>query len=174
MLNRIKQVFAALTAKISAADRAFVDKYLTDSEQRLFWQMNLPDQRHALNVAYTAVGFLEIGKVNKLLLIRCCLLHDVGKIRGDVSTFDKIITVLAHKLTPKWAAKWGRLGRGGKLDNLRHAFYVYFHHAERSAQMLLAGGTSGLLIDIIRSHHQPPAEGDLAELVLLRRADNKN
>jgi putative nucleotidyltransferase with HDIG domain len=174
MLNRVKQVIAAVTAEITAYDQAFVAKYLTDSEQKLFWQMNVPDQRHALNVAYTVLEVPKTGEVDELLLIRCSLLHDVGKIKGDLSTADKIITVLAHKLAPVWAARWGRPGRGNILDNLRHAFYIYFHHAERSAAMLLASGTTGRLIEIIRRHHQPASSHDPAELVLLRKADNKN
>jgi putative nucleotidyltransferase with HDIG domain len=174
MLNRVKQVIAAITAKITAADRAFIAKYLTDSEQVLYWKMNVPDQRHALNVAYTALDFPETGEVDELLLIRSALLHDVGKIRGDVSTLDKIITVLAHKLAPHWAYEWGRPGRGNRFDNIRHAFYIYYHHAERSAEMLLAAGTTGILINIVRRHHELPDAGEPAELALLRKADNKN
>jgi hypothetical protein len=108
------------------------------------------------------------------LLMRCSLLHDVGKIKGDVSTFDKIITVIAHKLVPHWAYEWGRLGRGSKFDNLRHAFYIYFHHAERSAALLVAQGTTGIVIEIVKKHHQQPATYDPLELVLLRKADNEN
>lgn len=174
MLNRLRQVASAVTAKISEADRGFVASYLTDSEEKLFWQMNLPDQRHALNVAYTALAFPEIDHVDEYLLIRCSLLHDIGKIKGDVSTLDKIITVLVYSLFPRWASRWGRYGRGSKLDNLRHAFYIYFHHAERSAALLYAAGTTGILLDVIRRHHQPPIAGEPLELNLLRKADNKN
>lgn len=174
MFSRVKQVIAAVTAKITPDDQAFVAKYLADNEQELFWHMNVPDQRHALNVAYSALALSDIGKVDKCLLVRCSLLHDVGKRAGDVSTFDKIITVLAHNIVPLWASKWGRLGRGSKLQNLRHAFYIYFHHAERSAAMLVSQGTTGSLIDIVQNHHQPPGKDDPAELILLRQADNRN
>jgi len=173
MFNRIKQVFAALTATITQNDRQFVDRHLDSKGQNLFWGMNLPDQRHVLNVAYTALQLAEsYSKVDIALLIRCALLHDVGKCKGDISTFDKIITVIAYWLLPSWTEKWGRLGRGSKLSNLRHAFYIYYHHANRSATMLQEIGESRQLIEIIAKHHKTPADNDPLELILLRKADS--
>ncbi|GMA97903.1 HD domain-containing protein [Pelosinus sp. IPA-1] len=173
MFNRLKQVIAALTAKITQEDRNFVSFYLSSPAEGLFWNMNVPDQRHALNVAYTALDLAKSHpKIDAILLVKCALLHDVGKIKNDVSTFDKIITVIGHRLAPSWAKKWGRLGRGNKLSNLRHAFYVYFHHAERSAAMLRDIGECPQIIEIVRIHHKTPAENDPLELVILRKSDN--
>jgi putative nucleotidyltransferase with HDIG domain len=175
MLNRIKQFFSAVTAKITGPDREFVDKSLYGDEKALFFGMNVPDQRHALNVAYTALDLAQKGEsVDRRLLVRCALLHDVGKVRGDVSTFDKVITVLAQHFAPDWAKKWGRYGRGGRLDNLRHAFYTYYHHAERGAQLLTAVGSEPQLISIILRHHELPAAIEASELKLLRQADSLN
>ena len=131
MWNRIRQVISALTAVIEPQDRRFIEAHLEKEEQKLFWQMNLPDQRHVLNVAYTA---LQLSKahlhIKHELLVKCALLHDVGKIKGDVSTLDKIITVLAHNLFPAWAKRWGRCGRGGgrrgRRQNLdRHGYCAF-------------------------------------------------
>lgn len=173
MLNRIKQVFAALTASITKKDREFVDLYLNFKAQKLFWAMNVPDQRHALNASYTALHLAEGQKnVNAKLLVKCALLHDVGKVKGDVSTFDKIITVIGDLFLPNWARKWGKQGRGNKVSNLRHAFYIYFHHAEISAAMLKDIGECPELIEIIDKHHKAPAENDPLELTLLRKSDS--
>lgn len=173
MLNRVKQVFAALTAKITDNDRSFIAEQLNQQEQILFWGMNLPDQRHSINVAYTAIK-LAMGqpRINSAVLIKTALLHDVGKVKGDVSTVDKIITVIAHKLNGKWAEQWGRLGKGNKLKNLRHAFYTYFHHPQRSALLLTAINEDPLVVEIVSRHHKAPAETDPPELCILRRADN--
>jgi len=164
---------AALTAKVTDADREFIAKRLNLNEKKLFYGMNLPDQHHALNVAYTAI---ELAKnyptVDKEILVRCALLHDVGKQRGDVSTWDKIITVIAHKIFPAKAKAWGRPGRGSKVSNLRHAVYLYFHHPMRSAEMLLAIGTEQKIADIIRLHHTAPLDDDSLELIILRQADD--
>ena len=174
MFTRVKQLFAALTASISQQDRTFVNLYLSSKEQKLFWAMNLPDQRHVLNVAYTALHLAKQQKhhVDVVLLVRCALLHDVGRVKGDISTIDKIITVIGDYLFSNWMRKWGKQGRGGKISNLRHAFYVYFHHAAISAAMLRAIDESPEVVNIIAKHHKAPAENDPLELMLLRKSDN--
>lgn len=175
MLKRVKQVIAAVTAVITLEDELFLKKYLDTKEQTLFWGMNLPDQRHVLNVAYTALELAKNQeKIDEKLLIKCALLHDVGKIKGDVSTADKIMTVIGHKLSPQWAKNWGRLGRGNKLANLRHAFHIYFHHAQRSATMLEKIGANSQVVNIVAKHHKAPEVNDPLELVILRQADDLN
>ena len=159
MLNRVKQVVAALTAKISERDRNFVNNRLNVPEQKLFWRMNLPDQRHALNVAYTVLDMAESRPdVNTEILVKSALLHDVGKVKGDVSTADKIITVLAHKFAPQWAEQWGRLGKGNSIANLRHAFYIYFNHAGRGADMLKEIGVDRRIVELVQKHHNTRVE----------------
>ncbi len=171
----MKQVAAALTASLTAADRAFVAGNLTPDEQRLFFAMNLPDQYHALQVARTALSLATgRGDVDRELLLKGALLHDVGKVKGDVSTFDKVAAVVAHRFAPGRAAGWGRPGRGGKVANLRHALHVYFHHPERGAALLTAIGGDERLAGIIARHHQPPAAGEPPELTLLREADERH
>jgi len=173
MINRVKQLFSALTASISTADQEFVDQHLTAEEQSLFWQMNLPDQRHALNVTYSAQSMAkELYGIDRTVLLKCALLHDVGKMRGDVSTIDKVITVLAHTCCKSWAESWGRLGRGNRLQNLRHAFFIYFHHGERGAELLTSIHAEHRIVEIIRQHHKAPADNDPPELAILRKADN--
>ncbi|MEG6586378.1 HD domain-containing protein [Dendrosporobacter sp. 1207_IL3150] len=172
MLTRIRQVLSAFTAYINSKDKAFVGKYLTKAEQDLFWGMNLPDQRHSLNVAYTAIKLAEGSAIDRILLIKCALLHDVGKVKGDVSTLDKIITVAAHMIAPEWAKNWGREGRGSKIDNLRHAFYIYFSHPAKSARFLLEAHSGQQVVSIVLQHHKTPAEQDPPELTILRDADN--
>lgn len=175
MWRRAKQVFAALTAKMTAADREFVASWLTPAERALFFAMNLPDQCHALRVAHTARA-IAAGRegVDAGLLTRCALLHDVGKVKGDVSTFDKTFAVLAHRFAPGIAQKWGRPGRGGRVANLRHALHVYFHHPERSAALLADIDGDERLIAIIRRHHLPRSPGEPAELTILRQADDRH
>lgn len=175
MLTRVRQVFCAFKARISQADRAFVERSLQPPEQALFWGMNLPDQRHALNVAYTARQMADgMTGVDRRLLTKCALLHDVGKVYGDVSTADKILTVIAHRLAPRWAKQWGRAGRGSILQNLRHAFYVYFHHPARSAALLQQAGTDPSVAAIVAKHHAAPAQDDPPELAILRQADHQH
>lgn len=173
MANRIKQVFAALTAEVTAADHSFIRENLRAEEQSLFYGMNLPDQRHALNVAYTALELVRNKPgIDTELLVKVALLHDVGKVRGDVSTMDKILTVIAHRFAPRWAEGWGRRGRGSKLANLRHAVHTYYHHPEQSAEMLAAIGSREEIVEIVRRHHEDQQPGEPFELAILRQADD--
>ncbi|MDD4602056.1 hypothetical protein SDC9_11315 [bioreactor metagenome] len=175
MFKRVRQVAMALTAKITDTDRDFIDEHLSVPEKALFWDMNLPDQRHALNVAYTALHLAPRQlSINLEILVKSALLHDVGKIKGDVSTLDKIGTVIAHKILGQKVKRWGRPGRGSKLANVRHAVYTYFYHPKRSAELLNSIGEDPLIVEIVRKHHKAPAESDPPELSLLRKADNMN
>lgn len=175
MLNRVKQVWSALTAQVTPADRAFVAAHLNDREQTLFWAMAVPDQRHALNVAYTALSLAAARPgADKALLVKCALLHDVGKRRGDVSTLDKILTVVVYTLWPRGATKFAAPGRGGRVQNIRHAFYIYRHHAARSAALVRQAGTASPVAEIISRHHAPPIPEEPLELTLLREADGEN
>lgn len=175
MLNRVRQVWSAINARVTPADEYFVRQHLRERELALFWAMSLPDRRHVLNVAYTAIRLAEGSEsLDGKLLIRCALLHDVGRQNGDVSTIDKIIAVLLHKLLPRAAKTLAREGRGGRVANLRHALYVYFNHPQRSAALLQTAGAEEILIAIVARHHKAPADGDPTELVLLRQADGLN
>ena len=150
--------------------------------------MNIPDQRHALNVARTALKlwtdvckeqkigdeFPAVSAGDRRLLLKAALLHDVGKVKGDVSTGDKIIAVLLDRCFPRAARRWGRLGRGHVLNNLRHALYIYYHHAERSAAMLEACDAEAAVVDLVRRHHQAATVDDPPELTLLRQADDRH
>lgn len=173
MLKRIKQIIAAVTAKISFADHEFIAEKLSLSERELFYAMNLPDQRHVLNVTYTAMQLAgNRSDVDMRLLLKCALLHDVGKVRGDVSTADKVIAVLADKFFSQAAKSWEKEGRGGKIDNLRHALYIYYNHAIRGAAMLLKAGAAPEVAGIVKQHHLSAQACDPPELQILRRADD--
>ena len=56
MLYRLRQLFAALTARIADADRALVARILTPAELRLFERMPRYDQRHCLDVYRTLLA----------------------------------------------------------------------------------------------------------------------
>lgn len=173
MSNRVKQFVAAVSAQITAQDRVYIGRFLQPEQQQLFWRMNLPEQRHALDVAYTAQRLAD-GRagLDHNALIQAALLHDVGKMRGDISIADKVMTVVADACCPRIARKLSKEGRGNKLSNLRHAMYVYYRHAERGAAMLAACGADPRLIEWVRCHHEPPSDADPTELELLKAADN--
>lgn len=170
---RVKQFWAAITARVTIEDSLWVNGILSAREANLFWRMNLPDQQHAIRVAKSAMKLAKEAAeaIDHRLLLRGALLHDVGKVYGDVSTADKVITVLGHKFAPRMMRSWGREGRGSRIDNLRHACYVYFHHPQRSADFLRMIGAEQELIELVLHHHDKMTNEERTELTLLRQAD---
>ena len=172
MIRRIKQFFTAVSARLTEEDRAYVDRFVAPGLRELFMGMGVPEQRHALNVAYTAQR-LAAGRSDICLdrLLQAALLHDVGKRRGDISVADKVMTVLVDSLMPGAARRLAREEEGG---GWRHALFIYYHHAGRGAKLLAVCGADPELVEWVRRHHEPPAPEDAPELILLRTADELN
>ena len=72
--------------RLSPYNRAFARRYLDDAGWFLFSQMSIMDQRHTLRVArYIArKAVLQMGIANLHELIQAALLHDAGKIKGEI------------------------------------------------------------------------------------------
>lgn len=174
MLRRASQFFHALTAHLSAEDRAFVETWLPEEAARtLFGAMTIADQCHALRTARTAdkLRFASpAGAVaDRRLLIRTALLHDVGRQKGDMGTGGKVLTVLLAAALPHWAEARGEKASGG-LASLLH---VYYHHPEIGAARLRQIGLSDEA-RLVARHHAPADADDPPELILLRQADRLN
>lgn len=167
MIKRVKQFFRALAAQVTAEDGKYISSHLSSDEQKLFFAMSIPDQCHSLRVAYTIERLVIEDKKNidREFLIRCALLHDVGRVKGDMSIAGKIFSVLVSEFFPRLA---DRLELGGNK-----LIYIYRHHAEIGARKLQK---LGLYKEskIIAKHHSPPQPDDPKELKLLRLADEEN
>lgn len=165
--GRVKQFIRAVTARVTVDDGKYISAHLNAEEQKLFFAMSVADQAHCLRTAYRVERLVIEDKrgVNREFLIRCALLHDVGRRAGDLTILGKIFVVLITSIAPKFAE---RLEINGN-----HALYVYHHHAELGAQKIQR---IGLFKEakIIAKHHAPPKPEDPLELKLLRVADNEN
>lgn len=167
IIKRAKQFFRALTAEVSAEDGKYISAHLDGAEQKLFFAMSKVDQCHSLRTAYTIERLVIEDKqgVDKEFLIRCALLHDIGRVKGDMSIAGKIFAVLIVEFAPNFADKLERRGN--------RAIYIYRHHAEIGARKL-----QKLKLyreaKIIAKHHSPPKPDDPKELKLLRLADEEN
>ena len=175
MRKRIRQFIRALGARITPADRAFIGEYLTSAEQEVFFGMSVQDQFHCRWVAHDIV-ILANGRtdVERRFMIRCALLHDVGRRWGDVSTWDKIDAVLLHYFFPEQTRAWAKDGRGTRLENLRHALHVSACHPQRGVDLLRPIGVEPELLAVIGAHHNSPTVKDPPALTLLRQADDLN
>lgn len=172
--RRIHQFYTAVQAAVRAEDKVFLKKYLSEQEQVLFAEMGLPEQRHCLDVAYTAIQLASgLPGIDNGLLLRCALLHDVGKKKGDIPVLYKVLTVLANHFFPRKSRELARQSVADERRDFRHALYIYYYHGELGREKLLAMHLSELA-EIVGKHHKAPTEKDPLELLLLRQADEQN
>lgn len=152
---------------MTVEDGRYIATHLNAAEQKLFFAMDEIDQCHAIRTAYAIERFAIQDKqdIDREFLIRCALLHDVGRMKGDMNLPGKIFAVLVTEFFPSFA------------DNLElkgnRVIYVYRHHAELGAKKLQE---IGLFREakIVAKHHFPPLPNDPKELKLLRLADDKS
>lgn len=167
VIKRVLQFVRAVTARVSVEDGKYISAHLNAEEQKIFFEMSIADQVHSLRTAYTVERLIIEDKrgVDREFLIRCALLHDVGRRNGDLTIKGKIFAVLITSIAPKFAE---RLELNGN-----RALYVYHNHAEIGARRLQK---LGLFKEakIIAKHHAKPKPDDPFELKLLRLADNEN
>lgn len=177
-MQRVIQFWRAINAHLSGSDFDFINIYLNKKEQNLFFAMRLYDQRHVLNVAYTARRLAQknSANINEKLLMKVCLLHDVGRTAEDIFLFDKVFAVLLDKYLPKTAhklAKYNNSRNRSFWKKRRHALFIYYHHAAIGAEKLQKIKLYDIA-EIIKYHHAPPKYGDCRELIILRKADSLN
>ena len=172
ILQRGKQFFLALGAKVTAADEAFFTHWLPERQAReLFLSQTAPDQKHALRVAYTAQQLARGKTLDLPLLLRAALLHDTGRTAADMSTMGKVFAVI---LTKVFSASWlKRKALKHRHKFLWHIIYIYYFHPQIGAEKLRQ---AGLLqeAELVAGHHLPAAKNEPPELTILRQADNLN
>lgn len=183
MIKRIRQFWRAIKAKLTVEDKVFIDKYLNDEEQKLFFAMRVYDQRHVLNVAYTAQKIIEQKQYENIdcnLLIRACLFHDIGRTAKDICLMDKVTSVLLGKFLPQKSKQWASEAEKLKLNKeksfwqkRRYALYIYYNHARLGAEKLSGLGLNNIA-EIIRYHHDKVDCKACSELQILCLADSLN
>ena len=172
ILQRIRQFYYAITGRLSSEDREKITQYLPAEAVSLFDAMHPADQYHAFRVARSAAALCDIAadpSIDRDLLIRCALLHDIGRQKGDMDIWGKVFDVLMMWWRPQFARRWAAAQHG----RFRHALFIYLAHPSIGAEKLIAIGMKREA-EIISLHHTPPSPVDCRELCLLRYADEKN
>ncbi len=158
---RARQFLQALTARPGVQDHIQAKVHLAANLHPLFETMTRAEQAHGLRVLRR---LLDQGQRDPDLLA-AALLHDVGKTRAPLTVWERIVVVLARKLTPRLVR---RMGQSEPLG-LRKAFVVAERHPQWGADMLERAGGSLRLVRLVRYHQEaPPASMSTCERSLLR------
>jgi hypothetical protein len=157
--TKSRQFARHVRARVSLAERASLDAWLTPAEARLFDAMHVADRRHGLD----AVASLPANGVIDRDVLVAGLLHDAGK--AATGLWPRVAWSLGEAWGPwAWRVAGGFPGMSGALARLRD-------HAERSAAMAAEAGCSTRTVELIR-HQDAPVDPEFGEL--LRIADETN
>jgi len=142
---------------------------LTDSQMKLFTQMQASEQNHSLRVLR---AIQKQGETNPDLLV-AALLHDVGKIRYPLRLWERVFIVLGKKFFPERSAVWGQM----KPQSWSRPFVVAAQHPLWGGELALEAGTTPQAVRLIRHHQNKSANPTVDQteahlLSVLQNADN--
>jgi hypothetical protein len=162
MFYRAQQFFQAiLPKKIRLEEFDWVHKILPSSALPLFFAQSLPDQRHALDVA------LDINSSNRSShnLLIAALLHDCGKSRNPLKTWERIYIVLAQQAPRK---VWNFLLHSTSF--LSSPLLTAENHPAWGSEFAHKAGLDPEIVELIRLHHCPKTSTGR----ILYEADNRH
>jgi hypothetical protein len=140
-VHRVEQFFGHLTARVRPDEAALARGILTPQTWPLFAAMPRADRRHALDVAQRlmAAGHDDVD------LLSAALLHDAAK-GHRMRLWHRVGGVLLEALAPGVLARMA----SPKPSSWRHPFHLYLHHADLSAEAVLAAAGAARCADFIR------------------------
>jgi len=160
---RVRQFWHAIFARPTSEDLSLATSLLTIPQTRLFEQLQPSEQVHSINICRRLI---QQGETQPDLLV-AALLHDVGKSRYPLHTWERALIVLAGALFPQKTKTWGQ----GQPQGWQRAFVVAQRHPTWGAEMVAGAGASPLTVTIIQRHQdpaQPKNSRDATEEMLLR------
>lgn len=106
----------------------WVSEVLNQSELALWKQMSNPDQRHSVYVGERFVALLPNATQQEIAGV---LLHDIGKIESQLSTFERVIATVVGPRSAR--------------------FRSYYDHERIGVELLTRAGSSAQTIDVLSS-----------------------
>ncbi len=150
MLYRISQGLLSLFAFARPVDFELAGRYLNAAQVALFARFKRVEQLHSLNVLR---AILAQGETPRDLAV-AALLHDIGKVRFPLMTWQRTLIVLVRAFTPSSFARWTDQEY---TDFWRRPFVVSVYHPRWSAEMVAETGASETALWLI-AHHQDSYE----------------
>jgi hypothetical protein len=172
VVYRAKQFWLAWRAQsLTEDDLAPARSILSKRQMQLFTRLQPSEQIHALQVLQTVQ---QQGENNPDLLT-AALLHDIGKVRAPLKTWERVVIVVGKTFLPKQSKKWG----SGQPIGLKRPFVIAEQHPAWGGEMASDVAASPITISLIRRHQSPddflpvsPQEEQL--LKILQDADHQN
>jgi hypothetical protein len=158
-MHRVEQFFSHVTARVAPDEAALARRVLPDSAWPLFAAMPVADRRHALDVVHR---LLAAGWDDPELLA-AALLHDAAKGRR-MRLWHRVSGVLLEAFAPRLLARLA----SPDPRSWRHAFHLYLHHADLSAEAALAAGCGERTAAFIRG---TATQADAQQAAALHAAD---
>ena len=170
---RLGQFFAHLRPRpLTPAEKAEVEGVLGAGLAQLFRRQTAGEQAHSLRVMRT-VAKAGGPYAARRELLQAALLHDVGKSVAPLSLADRAVVVLARRLAPGAAQRWGE----GEANGWRRPFVTARQHADWGADLCAEADALPLMVDLIRRHQTPlanPAKPEDEMQAALQAADDDN
>jgi hypothetical protein len=168
---RIRQGLRAVFAFSQEVELPLAAEYLTPELMELFQRMRRSEQLHSLNVLRDV---LAQGSTPRKLAV-AALLHDVGKSRYPMGTWQKTLAVVVRAISPNLFERWSK---GSPANLWNRPFVVYVDHPTWSAKLIADAGASEDAVWLVM-HHQESADQwknhPLATLLRqLQQADDSN
>ncbi|MCY3864095.1 MAG: HD domain-containing protein [Chloroflexi bacterium] len=149
-VHRFAQGAGALFAFARSPDLDLARRHLSPCEYHAFRLMSRSEQLHSLNVLRKA---LKADPAAPRSLRTAALLHDVGKSRCHLSTWQKTFAVIIEAIAPRLSR---RLSEDETISFWRAPFVVRRHHAKWSGEILRNCDSGADVIWLVESHQDDP------------------
>ncbi len=168
---RVWQFWISFRGKLEPGFLDDVDGLLSPDQLELFFQLPVSDQNHSYRV-YRCL--IQEGETNRDLL-QAALLHDLGKVKFPLKSWERAAAVLMIGVFPGLANRWA----AGEPKGIRKSLVVYHNHPEWGAALADKAGCSPLTVWLVRNHESlrprfSPNEEAGELLRKLQNADNQN
>ncbi len=171
-MHRLKQGGRALLAFARPVDETLMQQTLSPAQIDLFRRMKRAEQLHSLNVLRDVLAQADDTPPD---LAAAALLHDCGKSRYALATWQKTLAVVVHALAPRLEQA---LSQDENMTFWRMPFIVRKYHPAWGAALLTEIGASARLIWLV-AHHADPLKlwqdhPNINLLMRLKKADDAN
>jgi len=142
--TKTRQTLRHIGGRVSDAERADLEAWMSPPQLALFDSMHRADRRHGLDVVAT----LRTGGHDDPELLEAALLHDCSKGPG---------VRLPHRVAWSLGERYGDavLDVFARLPGFSAAFHRLWNHADDSAQLAAEAGCSERTVDLIRHQSDP-------------------